>query len=372
VSSHLARYHTVFSFLDSRSNHVFLIYTLTTFRFDKEHQVYHEQSVQRELGLHEVLIKTTHASLCFTDVHANFRGIPLGHEGVGIIEQVGAAVTTLKVGQRAGWGWLHSSCSHCSSCVDGYRQYCSEASGFGYSQLDQGAFGDYRMIDADFAYAIPDSITSDCAAPFMCAGASTYEALDAADVKSSDRVGIVGIGGLGTMAIQFARAMGCAVTAISASSRTDSDKTTQILRLGADEFRCTQDLESCSRLSASGEICKERKKNTYGIDVLIICSNEVPDFSLLLPLLARRARIVLMSIQQQPLILPYMPFILPGHKIIASTEASRRNHLDMLEFAARNNIVPLTEKFPMTAAGLKDAFERLESGKMRYRGVFVR
>jgi alcohol dehydrogenase (NADP+) len=83
-------------------------HTLTTFRFDPKQQAFYEKAVARELGLHEVLIKTTHASLCYTDVHAKNKGIPLGHEGVGIIERIGPAVTTLDVGQRVGWGWLHS------------------------------------------------------------------------------------------------------------------------------------------------------------------------------------------------------------------------------------------------------------------------
>jgi alcohol dehydrogenase (NADP+) len=171
------------------------------------------------------------------------------------------------------------------------------------------------MIDADFAYPIPDSILSEHAAPLMCAGASTYEALDAAEVKPSDRVGIVGIGGLGTMAIQFAKAMGCAVTAISASSQLRDDKIMQVLRLGADEFRTTQMPESCFKLDSRQGFQEHCANNVSGIDVLIICSNEVPQFDSMLPLLARRATIVLMSIQQQPLVIPYMPFILPGHKV---------------------------------------------------------
>ena len=104
---------------------------------------------------------------------------------------------------------------------------------------------------------------------------------------------------------------------------------------------------------------------------LITC-NEVPDLEKLLPLLARRATIVLMTIQTQALSIPYMSFVLPGHRLIASTEASRENHMKMLQFAARQRVKPWIEEFPMTAEGIAKAFEKLERGEMRYRGVLVR
>lgn len=241
--------------------------------------------------------------------------------------------------------------------------------------MDQGAFGDYRIIDARFAYKIPEAVSSLDAGPFMCAGASVYEALDAAGTKPSDRVGVVGIGGLGHMAILFARAMGCGVTALTSNIGENNEKARDAFKLGADEVRALHGYHG--PITASTDSSKNWV--SYGIDpekgplrlinVLIVCSNELPVWSKMLPLLDRRASILLMSIQEQPLVMPYMPFILPGHRIIASTEASRRNHIDMLTFVAKNKIKPWIETFPMTDAGLKEAFEKLESGKMRYRGV---
>lgn len=193
----------------------------------------------------------------------------------------------------------------------------------------------------------------------MCAGASTYEALDAAGTKPHHRVGIVGLGGLGHMAILFAKAMGCAVTVFSGSARKAAR---DVFPLGADEYRVLSDIDTSIRSSdATGHEAL--------VDILLICANETPDLKTILPFLARRATIVLMSIQQKPLIVPYMPFILPGHRIIASTEASRQNHLAMIQFAARHRITPWVELFPMTEDGLTTAFERLEKGEMRFRGV---
>ncbi|KAK5114235.1 hypothetical protein LTR85_010300 [Meristemomyces frigidus] len=344
------------------------VYPLTTFCFNPDEHIFEPKISRRALGLNDVLIRTMHSGLCATDVHAKGTGCGLGHEGVGIIEAVGQAVTHLQPGERVGWGWLHSSCGNCTTCVTGYRQYCAEARGFAFSDMDQGAFSDYRIIDAAFTYRIPDSISSVDAGPFMCAGASVYEALDAAGTKPDDRVGVVGIGGLGHMAVLFAKAMGCAVTALSSSD----SKLDDALKLGADEFRLMNDSSHCYRTKSDGGYEFLEEPQPMNINTLLITSSEVPNLEPVMPLLARRATIVLMTIQQQPLSIPYMSFVLPGHKLIASTEASRENHIKMLEFAARHQIKPWIEQFPMTANGIARAFDRLEAGQMRYRGVLVR
>lgn len=203
----------------------------------------------------------------------------------------------------------------------------------------------------------------------MCAGASVYEALDAAGAKPSDRVGVFGVGGLGSLAIQFAKAMGCSVTAISSGKGPEIlNKLNNAFDLGADEFRLAEDPLPW----ANREFTLNNSKGVGSmINILLITSNKVPNFELILPILARRATIVLMSIQGGSIEVPYMDFILPGHKLIASTEASRRNHIDMLTFVARNGIKPWVEEFPMSRDGLEAAFDKLESGKMRYRGVLV-
>ncbi|KAF2767898.1 NAD(P)-binding protein [Teratosphaeria nubilosa] len=200
----------------------------------------------------------------------------------------------------------------------------------------------------------------------MCAGASTYEALDVASVTPNDHVGVVGIGGLGHMAVLFASAMGCAVSAISSSHEKRNDA----FRLGADEYRSLTDIPAVYRKEAVDKRIEDAKP--MSINILLLTSNEVPDLEPILPLLARRATIVLMTIQAAAITIPYMPFVLPGHKLIASTEASRENHIKMLDFAARHRIKPWVEEFPMDEKGVEAAFEKLESGRMRYRGILVR
>ncbi|UJO25180.1 hypothetical protein CLAFUW4_14432 [Fulvia fulva] len=321
-------------------------HTVTSFHYNHNSKQFTQKSTTRNLNHNDILIKTTHSGICYTDVHAKQmnKGICLGHEGVGTITATGPAVTHLKTGDRVGWGWLRQSCSHCTTCTQGYRQYCAAARGFAFCDEDQGAFGDWHVIDAEFAYLIPESIESKFAAPLMCAGASVFEALDAAGTKPR----------LGHLAVMFARAMGCGVTALTGSKGRKRDDAE---RLGADEVLDLSALPS----SPAGEI-----------DVLLVTSNAVPSLESLLPLLARRATIVLMTIQQDSLEIPYMPFILPGHQLIASTEASRENHIKMLDFASRHGIKPWVEEFEMTAEGLSEAFARLEDGKVRYRAVAVR
>lgn len=176
------------------------------------------------------------------------------------------------------------------------------------------------------------------------------------------------------MAILFAKAMGCSVTAITSDHLKG---TVDIYEMGADEVRRTDDMEDShtGNLMIDGKIWDSSTRHSprpMSIDVLLITSNVVPDLSDYFGLLARRATIVLMTIQQDPISIPYMPFVLPGHRLIASTEASLQNHFEMLAFAGEHKIKPWIEKFPMTLEGVAEAFEKLETGKMRYRGVLVR
>lgn len=147
--------------------------------------------------------------------------------------------------------------------------------------------------------------------------------------------------------------------------------------MGADEIRLTDNLDSShtGNLMIDGKTWSSSTRHLprpMSIDVLLITSNVVPDLSAYLGLLARRATIVLMTIQQDTISIPYMPFVLPGHRLIASTEASLQNHFEMLAFAGEHKIKPWIEKFPMTLQGAAEAFEKLETGNMRYRGVLVR
>ncbi|KAE8448164.1 hypothetical protein EG329_009768 [Mollisiaceae sp. DMI_Dod_QoI] len=282
----------------------------------------HVKLSRRAVGGLEVLVRVTHSGVCGTDVHDRASGCGLGHEGVGIVEKVG-------------------------DC------YCPESVGQKYGELEQGAFGNYVIKHQDFVYLVPDEIESRHAGPLQCAGITVYEALDIAGAKPSDRVGIVGLGGLGHLAVQYARAWGCEPIVFSRNPSKEDDA----YKLGAKEFHVIPSSPE-SKLNVS-----------EGVHILLLCGGALPDFGLFMPALARRATIVPLIIQGEPLVVPYMPFILPGHRIIGSTEASRRNHIDALRSAARHGIRPWIEEFPMTAEGLTQALDDLEMGRIRYRAV---
>ncbi|TVY44183.1 alcohol dehydrogenase [Lachnellula subtilissima] len=309
----------------------------------------------RVIGGIEVLVRVTHSGLCGTDFHDRTAGCGLGHEGVGIVEKTGVEVTAVKIGQRVGWGWQLSSCGHCRECVSGYRQYCPESKGQKYGELEQGAFGDYVVKHQEFVYPIPVEIESKFAGPLNCAGQSlidlqitVYEALHVAGSKPSDCIGVVGLGGLGHLAVLYARAMGCDVVVFSGSESKRADA----MALGATEF--------CLLPRDGGPIHNLKAR----INVLLLCGGTLPSFEVLLPLLERRATIVPLIIQGEPMVIPSSDY----HKS-ASSEASRQNHIDALAFAARHGIKPWIEEFPMNAEGLSSALTALESGEMRYRAV---
>ncbi|KAF8135172.1 chaperonin 10-like protein [Boletus edulis] len=292
-----------------------------------------------DLAHDEVLVKITHAGLCGTDEHYKIADMVLGHEGVGIVQQVGAEVTTFKVGDRAGWGYLHNCCMHCDQCLSGNEMLCQERAMYGETDLDKGGFASHAVWKAAFLFHIPDSIPSAAAAPLMCAGSTVFNTLYTY-VRSTDRVGIVGVGGLGHLAIQFASKMGCDVIVFSG---TESKKE-EAKKLGATEFHAI----------------KGARKLDIGrrVDHLIITTSFLPDWNVLLPVLEPGGTVYPMTLSDKDLVLPYMPILVGGIRIQGGFPCSRGTHVKMLTFAALHGIQPIIEEFPMSVEGIEAAFRK--------------
>jgi D-arabinose 1-dehydrogenase-like Zn-dependent alcohol dehydrogenase len=211
------------------------------------------------LGPKEILLKITHTGLCGTDIHAIHFNSVLGHEGVGIVEAVGSDVTQLKIGDRAGGGFLRNSCGHCKYCLDGQDIWCYERDIYMESDKTRlsGTFADYYVGSETFLHKIPDALSSEHAAPLQCAGATVYSAI-IDNVQPGQRVGVLGIGGLGHLAIQFAAKLGCEVVVFS----TTQTKEKEAREFGAAEFYLTQ----------------EPGKITKPVDVLLIAGTTYPDW----------------------------------------------------------------------------------------------
>jgi len=324
-----------------------------TYRGSKEGKVVEAKALIETLGPDEVILKVTHSGVCGTDLHYTSKDMVLGHEGVGVVQQVGSQVTKFKVGDRAGWGYLHDACLECEQCLKGDEIYCDKRHLYGTHELDQGAFASHAVWKAAFLFHIPDSLSSTDAAPLMCAGATVFTALQKLGVRSTDRVGVIGIGGLGHLAIQFAAKMGCEVVVFSGTE----SKREEAVELGADEFYATRGLE---KLQIGSKL-----------DYLIVTTSQQPDWSLYLPLMVPQGSIVPLSVSRENFNMPYMPLVLHGLRVQGSLTASRGIHEQMLRFAAHHKIKPIVQEYPLTLDGLVEAMDKLDQGQMKYRGVLV-
>ncbi|KAI9739065.1 MAG: hypothetical protein M1834_007277 [Cirrosporium novae-zelandiae] len=303
----------------------------------------------------QILLKMTHSGICGTDIVFKKAGICLGHEGVGIVEAIGSNVTNFKVGERAGFGWVHTSCGSCNECLSAQEPFCEKNTVFGSSDQDIGSLATGVVWDEKFLFHIPEAMASEYAAPLMCAGATVYSCFKEYNIRETDTVGVIGIGGLGHLALQFADKLGCQVVAFS---RTDNKKT-EAMSFGATKFAATAD----------GADLQKQLGDTR-INHLIVTTEVQPNWEQYIPVLAPRASIYPLTVELGTTFnIPYLPIIVKGLHIQGSAVASRAVHTQMLEFAARKGIKPQIMKFPYTLEGVEKAFETLESGKMRYRGV---
>lgn len=325
----------------------------TVFKGSKDGTIRQDVTRREDLKRDEVLIRVTHSGVCFTDVHYQSTDMALGHEGTGVVESTGPDVRYLKRGDRVGWGYEHDCCGQCRQCLTGWETLCPERKMYAMADFDQGSFASHAVWREAFLFKIPHNLKSEDAGPLMCGGSTVFNALHVAQVRPTARVGIVGVGGLGHLAIQFAAKMGCQVVVFSG---TDNKKA-EALQLGAAEFHATK---------GAKELKLERP-----IDNLIVTTSSQPDWQMFIDLMAPGGIISPLSVDMNDLKIPYMPLLVNGLRVQGGVVSARQVHRDMLEFAAMHNIKPIKMIFPMTLEGVKKSLKTLEEGKMRYRGVLV-
>ncbi|GAD92015.1 succinate semialdehyde dehydrogenase, putative [Paecilomyces variotii No. 5] len=303
----------------------------------------------------DVLIRVTHSGLCGSDILALKQPMVLGHEGVGIIEEAGPGVTLFKKGDRVGWGAVNKTCDLCEFCHSGRDAYCLDrALYFVTDQETGGSICSHAIRNQRWIFRIPDALASEDAAPLMCGGATVWSPL-IEHCKAYDRIGIVGMGGLGHMAIQYAKKMGCEVVVFSSTD----NKRQEALDLGASEFYATKDVADFSTLGIKP------------LDRLLFSGSAKSDLAIFYPILSHSATIIFLSVDMGEIALPYSPTVLLGHKVVGSLVCSHFLQEKAIDFAARNDIHVIIEKFPMTLEGVKACAGKLASGKMRYRGVLA-
>jgi uncharacterized zinc-type alcohol dehydrogenase-like protein len=263
---------------------------------------------------------------------------------------MGRAVSGLKKGDRVGIGWQGRSCMHCEWCLQGKEQLCRDIENCG-TWKPYGGFSSSVVVDGRFAYSLPAGMPSEVAAVLMCAGISVYNPLRAYAAGDRQKVGIVGVGGLGHLAIQFAHAFGCEVTAISSSP----GKKEQALKFGADHF-IAEDQASLRQVRLS-------------FDLLLYTSHDKSDWTSLLYSLKTNARLVIIGFSDDPVMFDPLELVVHQMSITGSFLGNRAIMKEMLSFAQARGIAPELELMPM--AQVNDAIRRVRENQARYRIVLV-
>jgi uncharacterized zinc-type alcohol dehydrogenase-like protein len=318
-----------------------------------------------ELHNDEVRVAVTHCGVCHTDIHGidgdfgvfDFPMVP-GHEIVGRVTELGAAVSGLDVGDRVGIGWQGRCCGTCEWCRADDEHLCLQIADCG-TWTPYGGFGSSVVVDSRFAYALPPELAPEAAAVLMCAGIAVYPPLRRYTTGASCRVGIVGIGGLGHLALQFAKALGCDVTALSSSPAKEEEAR----EFGADHFLVTTDQ-------------KAMEDHEFGFDLLLCTAQSGNDWGNLVMVLTKNGRLVLPAFAPIDLPLvrgtgsgPIVDFVAHQVSIIGSFLGNRTDMRQMLAFAQAHGITPRIELMPMTQ--VNEAVRRMRGNQARYRIVLV-
>ncbi len=309
------------------------------------------------LGPEDVEIKVTHCGICHSDLSmlnnewgmSSFPLVP-GHEAVGTITAVGERAKGLKVGQKVGVGWSAYSCLSCHECLSGDHNLC--ANNMGTIVGRHGGFADRLRVQWAWARPLPDGLDMAKTGPMLCGGVTVFAPLLQHAVPSTARVGIIGIGGLGHMAVQFASKWGCEVHAFT----TSDSKEKEAREMGAHHVHNTK---------RDGEL----KKIARSLDLIISTINVPLDVPGLLNTLAPKGILHVVGAVLEPMPVPAFGLIM-GAKSISGSPAGSPTAIDhMLDFSARHSVAPITEMFPMSK--VNDALEHLRAGKARYRIVLT-
>lgn len=294
-----------------------------------------------------------HSDLSMIDNEWGMTRYPLvpGHEVVGAIAKIGAGVKHLVIGQIVGLGWHAGYCNECISCRAGDHNFCTTAQATIVGH--HGGFADKVRAFANSVVPIPEGIDLESAGPLFCGGVTVFNPLVQFDIKPTDKVAVIGIGGLGHMALQFLNGWGCEVTAFTSSE----DKKKAALSLGA-------------RHTLNSRDPKEIEAAAGRFDMIISTVNVKLDWNLYLGTLSPRGRLHFVGVTLNPLDINVFSLISAQRSVSGSPSGSPLTIAKMLDFAKRHNIKPVIEKFSF--ADLNEAIKRLRGGQVRYRIVLYR
>jgi alcohol dehydrogenase, propanol-preferring len=314
-----------------------------------------------EPGPGEVLIRMETTGLCHTDIHAAHGDWPVkptppfvpGHEGVGTIEKLGPGVTERAVGDRVAIAWLGYACGACRYCISGWETLCEEQHNSGYSI--NGSFAEYAVVSAAFANPVPDAVSSRDAAPLTCAGVTTYKAIKVARVAPAETVAIFGVGGLGHLALQYARIAGAFVVAVD----VEPSKLEMATELGADHVVNAVEVDPVEAIQALG-----------GADVAVALAANPKSFDQAYRSLRRGGRLVMVALpaDNAAVSVPIFDAVLTAKTVIGSIVGTRNDLADVfaLHAAGRTKVVSVDRKIDEVNESIEDVLE----GKVPARVVF--
>jgi alcohol dehydrogenase (NADP+) len=319
---------------------------------------------RRAVGPHDVAFDVEFCGICHSDIHqvrdewgnSTFPMVP-GHEIVGRVTKVGAEVKRFKVGDRVGVGCLVDSCRVCSPCKKDLEQFCEKGAAFTYNgtEMDRktptyGGYATDEVVDQKFVLSIPENLDPAGAAPLLCAGITTYSPLRHWNVKKGDQVGVVGLGGLGHMAVKLAAAMGAEVTMLSTSKGKEADAR----RLGATGFGLTSDKGTFKRLAGK-------------FDFILDTISAPHDLNAYLSLLKTDGKLVLVGVPPEAAPVHAMGLIFGRKTLAGSLIGGLAETQEMLDFCGKHGITADVEVIP--AEKVNEAYERMLKADVRYRFV---
>ncbi len=309
-----------------------------------------------ELKSHEVEVKVEYCGLCHSDLSViqNDWGVSsypviAGHEIIGTVTALGSEAKGLKLGQRVGIGWTADSCQHCEPCLDGRQVQCATGSTptiIGHA----GGFADKVRAAWQWAIPLPDDLAPESAGPLLCGGITVFTPILQHQIQAIHHVGVIGIGGLGHIAIKLLKACGCEITAFT----SNLDKTEELKAMGADHVVNSRDSAAMKQL-----------KNSF--DLLLSTVNVTLDWPMLMNTLAPNGQLHMVGLPLEPMQISAGSLIGLSRGVTGSATGSPATLAQLLKFAARKNIAPQVEIYPMSH--INEAIERLHSGKARYRIV---
>ncbi|MGM0881409.1 MAG: NAD(P)-dependent alcohol dehydrogenase [Bacillota bacterium] len=318
---------------------------------------------RRELRPHDILIDVKFCGICHSDIHNAFNewggGIfPMvpGHEMAGVVSAVGTEVTKFAVGDRVGVGCFVDSCGECEYCLRGEEQFCSKGVVLSYNSLDYdgnltyGGYSQKIVVKEEFVVRIPDSLDLDVASPLLCAGITTYSPLKKWNAGPGKKVAIVGMGGLGHLAVQYAHAMGAEVTVLSQSMNKESEA----LELGADHYFATSDPATFTKLASRFDLILNTVSANLDVDAY-------------LSMLRVDGTLVNVGAPTESDKYNVFSLLMSRRSIAGSLVGGIRETQEMLDFSAQHGVAPKIEV--IGAEQVDEAYERVLRSDVRYRFV---